>query len=174
MTTAGTAMTFSSGFSPDMGQSSLLDNVSPDGNLDFNSPIFGGNGDMDYAFSNAFQQPTPAMSVGADFSTAGDFTFTGPLAGNPSNNFNIGNTTNGAHLSPHGQGDLTLYNPVMETIHADEGFSDMGFGGGDFTLYDTTTTSMPTSSATFLFPESNLSNEARYDHFAFDTNLFPQ
>jgi hypothetical protein len=169
VTTAGSAMTYSSGFSPELGQSSLLDNTSPVGNLDFNSPIFGGNGGMDYNFSTNFQQPTPALSIGADFSTGADFSFNAPLDVN-STNFEI---SNNHHLSPTGQGDLTLYSPHMDTLHADEGFGEaMGFGQ-DFTLYESTTNStMPNATASW-FPDMNIVG-GQFDHFGFENPMFPQ
>ncbi|KAF1999454.1 zinc finger transcription factor ace1 [Amniculicola lignicola CBS 123094] len=92
-------------------------------NVDF---TFGSNAN----FNNVYQQPTPAMSTGADFNSFDAFDFSRPLQ------VTIPPVTSGIpHLSPMAQPDVTLFSPQMQM---DEGYGDYERPSGDFTLFDTT------------------------------------
>ncbi|KAF1975824.1 hypothetical protein BU23DRAFT_632693 [Bimuria novae-zelandiae CBS 107.79] len=105
-TDESTALTYSSGHSP-MEPTSFEDAVTPEDAIINHNDIYNNNCTLNINtnFSGAFQQPTPAMS------TAYDFDLFPITSGGP----------NVPHLSPSGQGDMTLYSPPM---HVDEGFGE--------------------------------------------------
>jgi len=163
VTTAGTGMTYSSGFSPDQHPGSAFEEaLTPDDlhfTFDTTSPMA-----LNFGSAPLQQQPTPAMSVNHGFD------FNEPI--------NLGNTFAGSssnqHLSPTGQADLTLYSPHMENMdnmHFDEalgGGDDLGFGR-DFTLFDAASSSnVANVAAGNWYPDMSFGNVGgQFDNFNF-------
>jgi len=160
VTTAGSAMTYSSGFSPAQPMGSAFEEALTPEDVQFNQNIFDNSNNIPLNFGTApMQQPTPALSVqGFDFN---DLTTT--FAPGPNNQ----------HLSPNGQADITLYSPNMGDMHFDEAIGsgdDMGFGR-DFQLFDTASnTNLANAAAANWFPDTTFGNVGGQ----FDTNYnFP-
>jgi hypothetical protein len=123
VTTAGSAMTLSSGYSPG-GLSAMPDTISPSEQMDFTSPIFGA-GEVPFGFNGMSMAPaqqfTPAMSLP-------EMTF-------PDTSASISLQTpdsSAQHLSPSGQGHMTL---LDGNSAFDEGYAEMGFDQ-DWELFD--------------------------------------
>jgi hypothetical protein len=131
VTTAGTGMTYSSGFSPDQHPGSAFEEALTPDDLQFNHGSLFDNSPAALNFGNTpFQQPTPAMSVNHGF----EYT----------DSANLGNTfanSSNQHLSPTAQPDLTLYSPHLDNIHFDEALGGNLDLSSDFTLFDTMTPS---------------------------------
>jgi hypothetical protein len=139
-TTDGSVATYSSGHSPT--EPTLFENAYTPEETTFDHNMFNNmdcGGGLVPNF-NTFQQHTPALSTGYDFSSL-DFTA------------NMG----AAQLSPLAQPGVTLYSPAM---HLDEGFGDemptFGRPSGDFTLFESTASgSMGMNATAGFFPEIN-------------------
>jgi hypothetical protein len=156
--------TYSTGFSSDQPNvSSFDDAISPD-DVKFNQNILDGPTPFDFNLNTApLQQPTPALSVAQNFDTSPlSMIHNNPVAG-PSNGV--------PHLSPTGQGDLTLYSPNMD-MTLDEGLGgtemDMNYFRTDFTLFDTNPTFSSNASTSWV-PDANLDNFGGYDFSMGDT-----
>ena len=151
--------TYSTGFSSDQPHvSSFDDAMSPD-DVKFNHNMLDGATGFDFNLTTApLQQPTPALSIGQNFDMS-------PLS--MMNHNAIAGPSNGIpHLSPTGQGDLTLYSPNVD-ITLDEGLGgaaemDMNYFGTDFTLFDTNPNFGGTAPTTWV-PDANLDNFGGYD-----------
>jgi len=150
------ATTYSTGFSSDQPKiSSFDDAISPD-DIKFNHSILDGVPGFDFNLPNPpLQQPTPALSVTPNFDASPlSMMHNNPVAG-PSN----------LHLSPTGQGDLTLYSPNMD-MSLDEALGgtemDLNYLGTDFTLFDNNSTFGTTTSTTWV-PDGNLDNFGGFD-----------
>ena len=148
--------TYSTGFSSDQPNiSSFDDAISPD-DIKFNHNMLDGSTGFDFNLNTApLQQPTPALSVAQNFDTS-------PLS--MMHNSAVAGPSNGVpHLSPNGQGDLTLYSPNMD-MPLDEGLGemDMNYFRTDFTLFDTNSTFGNTTSTSWV-PDTNLDNFGGFD-----------
>ena len=176
VTTAGSGGNYSSDLSPDQ---SLMHNfseaVSPD-DIAFNHGAFDASAAFNFDFSsNGLQQPTPALSTGNNFSEAMDFSTS-----------SVGLSNSVPHLSPIGQGDLTLYSPSMDTMNFDEGLGDDMNFDQDFQLFDASSAGPSgynsTSMMNWAFPESSGAGGQfdTYSSFADQAfadpsmNMFPQ
>lgn len=145
VTTDGSVLTYSSGHSP-IEPTSFDNAVTPEDTTINHNDIF--NCAMDGNFTNAFQQPTPALSTGFDNFDILSF---------PLNPLNTNVATGLPHLSPGAQPDVTLYSPQMQI---DEGFGEgmpaFDRPTGDFTLFDTTQPNAMNLNATAdFFPDIN-------------------
>lgn len=157
-TTAMTGTTYSTGFSPDQANISSFDDAISPNDVNFPNNVLDTSNDFNFGFTNPpMQQPTPALSAGQNFdiSPMSTHAVTGPSAALP-------------HLSPTGQGDVTLYSPHMD-MGLDEGLGggmDMGFGG-DFTLF-------PTNNNDFAATNANWFNDTNFNTFStdFDASAF--
>ncbi|OAL55675.1 hypothetical protein IQ07DRAFT_498217 [Pyrenochaeta sp. DS3sAY3a] len=154
VTTDGSHFTLSSGHSPTE-PTSFDDAVTPDEPSINHDVVFGNNCGLGAAFNTGYQQPTPAMSTGYDFSPL-------PFISN-----------NGIpHLSPLAQPDVTLYSPQMQM---DEGFGEMDMDMDlqafsrpteDFTLFDNAPPSgMPFNNTANFFPDFNQVGGQFVDNF---------
>jgi len=152
VTTAGSAMTYNSDFSPAQPMGSAFENALSPEEVQFHQALFDTN--TFGGFSMPVQQPTPAMSVNHGYDNA----------------FGTSMPSSSQHLSPHGQANLTLFTPHMDNMHFDEalGADDMNFGQ-DFQLFDnntaTTSTNVSNSSASW-FPDMGTIG-GQFDHFNF-------
>ncbi|OCK75941.1 hypothetical protein K432DRAFT_336593 [Lepidopterella palustris CBS 459.81] len=146
VTTDGSIMTYSSSHSPNL-PNSFDDAVTPEDSTINHNDVFGTTLNTSFT-TTAFQQPTPALSIGFD-----SFDFTRPFPVN--NNAGSGSIP---HLSPGAQPDVTLFSPQMGNMQMDEGFDDdlsaFGRPTNDFTLFDSNsnTTAMAPSGGDW-FPE---------------------
>jgi hypothetical protein len=148
VTTAGSGLTYSSGYSPhDLPGSAFEEALTPE-DIQYNHSAFD-NSPMTFNFGAApFQQPTPAMSVN-QYDVTETLNFSGTVAG-PSGT---------QHLSPIGQADLTLFSPhTADNLHFDEALGGAGMDfNSDFTLFDTApNTSMANVAASNWFPSVDM------------------
>lgn len=126
-TTAVTATTYSTGFSPDQANISSFDDAISPNDVNFPPSMLDTTNNFNFGFTSApIQQPTPALSAGQNFDIS------------PLSTHAVAAPSTLPHLSPNGQGDLTLYSPHMD-MGLDEGLGgDMNMNfGGDFTLFGT-------------------------------------
>jgi len=171
VTTAGTGMTYSSGFSPDQHPGSAFEEALTPDDLNFNQGSLFDNSPAGLTFgASPFQQPTPAMSVNHGF----DYT----------ESANFGNafaSSSNQHLSPTGQADLTLYSPLRDNLHFDEALGDNLDLGQDFTLFDSVVTNnhVANVAAQNWFPDMNFGSlGGQFDNFQLPSggmdNIFHQ
>lgn len=133
ITTAGTELTYSSGYSPQQ-PTSFEDAISPDDIAISHDILF--DGQTRFAApalpSTTLQQPTPEVNGVFE-----GFDFNQPLQLNS----NIPSNHAAPHLSPAGQADMTLFSPQIDNgTPFDEGFHEevnQFRPTADFTLYDT-------------------------------------
>jgi hypothetical protein len=156
VTTAGSGLTYSSGYSPhDMPGSAFEEALTPE-DIQYNHSAFD-NSPMTFNFGAApFQQPTPAMSVN-QFDVGDGMDFSGTIAG-PSGTQHL-SPADQQHLSPIGQPDLTLFSPnATDNLHFDEALDGAGMDfNSDFTLFDTApNTSIANVAASNWFPSVDM------------------
>ncbi|OCL14711.1 hypothetical protein AOQ84DRAFT_11300 [Glonium stellatum] len=147
ITTAGSAMTYSSSHSPPE-PTSFEDAVTPEEPMINHNDVF--NHNLNSAFNPPnIQQPTPALSVNFD-----TFDFARPFPVNT----NLGNPATVPHLSPGAQADVTLFSPHMSSMQIDEGFEEslntFHPPTADFTLFDSnSSTGAAASTSVNWFPD---------------------
>jgi hypothetical protein len=158
-TTAGTAMSYSSGFSPQQAVNHNFEEaITPeDANIN-HDVLFDAYG----AFTTAgLQQPTPALSTGYD-------SFAGPSSHRPTPNVQANDGI--PHLSPGAQPDV-MFNMGGNT-QLDEGLGfdvdQMGHTVGDFTLFGS---NPPADYNLFDNMHSNYEDHANYDFLGQNSNF---
>jgi len=156
-TTAGSSMSYSSGYSPYQHDSSFENAVTPD-DIGFNHMDVNFNDPTNFDFvTPAFQQPTPAWSTSNDLYDLNAAT-------------TLRSTTGSAgtvpHLSPTAQVDVTLF----DNTAFDEGFGEGDFRSNDFTLFPTNLSNNIASDTNNLFGDLPTMNMG--SHFEYATDNF--